>query len=211
MKKKSDQAIKDENRMLIIQNEDSTSTAKERAYNQLFNEHSKQLKIYFLQRTRDENSSEDLIIETFRKVFVNASSFDKEVAVFSTWLYKIANNTLIDLTRKATMEVFSIEAMVGKSSEENEGMDFQIMSNSLNPEEELSNTALGKEIHDAIYALPNALVRDVMVEMYINELSFKEMAEKLGHKEDSSTLRVQANRGRKIISKKLSHLKHYAR
>jgi len=210
MKRKSEQAQKDEVRMTIIQSEDSTSREKEKAYNELFKEHSKQLKIFFLQRTRDENTSEDLIIETFRKVFESHSKFDSDKAVFSTWLYKIAGNNLIDHSRQATMEVFSLEAMIGKTTEDNEGMDFQIMAESLNPEEEMSNTRLGQEIQDAIYSLPDALVREVMINKYIHELSFKEMADKMGVN-DSSTLRVNAKRGREIIADKLSHLREYAR
>ncbi|MHA1815312.1 MAG: sigma-70 family RNA polymerase sigma factor [Candidatus Heimdallarchaeaceae archaeon] len=212
MKKKSEQAIRDEKRASIIQDANSTAREKEKAYSDLFHEHSKQLKVFFLQRTKgDVNMSEDLLVDAFRKVYENFDKFDSEKGVFSTWLYRIATNNLIDHTRKITMEVFSLEAMIGKTTEENEGMEYQITSDSLNPEEELSNTALGQEIQDAIYELPDKLVKEVMIELYINELSFKEIEDKLGFEEGCSTPRVSANRGRRILAKKLSHLREFAR
>lgn len=211
-KKQSEQARRDAERVAIIQNENSSAREKEKAFSDLFKEHNKQLNVFFLQRTKgDTNSSEDLLVDTFRKVYENFNSFDSERGAFSTWLYRVATNNLIDETRKVTMEVFSLETMIGKTTEDNEGMEYQIVSDSLNPEEELSNTALGKEIQEAIYSLPDKLVKDVMIEYYINELSFKEIADKMGYEEGCSTLRVSAKRGREILAKKLAHLDQYAR
>lgn len=213
MKKiQSEQAKRDSNRVSVIQDANSTVREKDGAFSELFTEHNKQLNVFFMHRTnRDENVSEELLMDTFRKVYEKIALFDKERNAFSTWLYKIATNNLIDHTRKATMEVFSLEKMVGKNTEESEGMEFQIASEDLNPVEEIANTALGKEIYDAIHELPNKLVRDVMIERYINELSFNEIEDKMGIERNCSSLRVNVGRGKKILSKKLSHLENYAR
>jgi len=211
MKKKSEQAIRDEKRAEVIQNENSSAREKEKAFSELFNEHNKQLKVFFMQRTKaDENTSDELLMETFTKAYKYFENYDSKFA-FSTWLYKIATNTLIDHTRKVKMEVFSLEDMTGKHSEDADGLEFQISSDSLDPQEAMSNTALGQEIKDAIYDLPNKFVRDVMVDLYINELSFEEITNKMGLDKRCSTPRVGARRGRKALAKKLAHLENFAR
>lgn len=212
MKQKSKRAQKDENCVNIIKNKNSSQRTKDKAFSDLFHRHNKTLYFVFLKKLNgDSNTAEDLVSDTFRKMFEGIDTFNSEKAVFSTWLYTVASNNFIDHTRKVKMEVFSLEKMVGKNSEEAEGMSYQITSNELNPQQEVSNTALGKEIHDAIYDLPNKLVRDVMIKLYIEELSFKEIAQDLGFAEDCSTPRVNAKRGREILAKKLSHLQNFAR
>jgi len=210
-KTQSEQARRDEKRAAVIQNENSSIREREKAYSELFNEHNKQLNVFFLQRTRNENAAEELLMETFAKSYKSFNKFDSGKGAFSTWLYKIATNSLIDHSRKVTMEVFSLEAMIGKHTEDSEGMEYQIASNDMNPQEKISNTALGQEIYDAIHSLPDRLVKDVMIERYINELSFKEIEDKMGFDRDCSTLRVSARRGKKILANKLSHLEQFSR
>lgn len=205
---KSEQAIRDGKLVDILRNENSSSRELESAFNELYQRHNKQVNIFFLKRLRDVDVAEDLLMITFQKVHENINSYDSNSGVFSTWLYKIASNTLIDYTRKAKFEVLSLDALSGKTSDDNDGMDFQIDSGYLNPEQVIVKSEVTKQVHAAIHSMKNQKVRDIMICRYIDELSFEETAEKLGL-EDNSTLRVNIRRGKKILEGKLAGLKEF--
>jgi RNA polymerase sigma-70 factor (ECF subfamily) len=208
IKKDSEQATLDKACASILQDEHASSRDKEKAFNELYSRHNQQVRIHFLKKLREADVAEDLLMITFQKVHENINSYDDEYAL-STWLYKIANHTLIDYTRKAKFEVLSLDALTGKTSEDNDGMDFQIDSGVKNPEEMIVHSEIIAEIHNAVYSLKSGKVRDMMICRYIKELSFEESAEELGL-EANSTLRTTVIRGKEALRKKLGHLKQFA-
>src|SRR5690606_37770145 len=61
----------------------------------------------------DQDQAQDVLQETFVKVWKNAKSYDSEKAKLLTWLYRIADNTAIDKIRsesKKTKKEYQIEA-----------------------------------------------------------------------------------------------------
>jgi len=61
----------------------------------------------------DQDQAQDVLQETFVKVWKNAKSYDSEKAKLFTWLYRIAYNTAIDKIRsesKKTKKEVQIEA-----------------------------------------------------------------------------------------------------
>jgi len=207
-KKDSEQATKDKLCVAILQDENSSSREKERAFNELYSRHNQQVRIHFLKKLRESDVAEDLLMVTFQKVHENIQSYDSQYA-FSTWMYKIANHTLIDFTRKAKFEVLSLDALTGKTSEDNDGMDFQIDSGVANPEQIIVHSEVVAEVHNAIDSLKSGKIRDLMVCRYIKELSYEETAKELGL-EDNSTMRTSVRRGKDDLKKKLKHLKGFA-
>lgn len=205
--KRSEQAIKDGVSVGIIQDANSSYREKEKAFNELYSKYNKQVRFNFVKRLRDEDISDDLLMITFCKVHENINSYDINTGAFSTWLYKIANNTLIDYTRKAKFEVLSLDALTGKTSEDNDGMDFQIDSEVSNPEDLIVNFEVSKEIEKAVYSIKSKKIRDLMICRYLKELSFEETAEELGL-EYSSAMRTAVFRGKKILEKKLENFKY---
>lgn len=207
--KDSEQAIADKKCMTILQDENSSSRQKEAAFNELYSRHNQQVLIHFLKKLRgDEETAKDLLLVTFQKIHENIDSYEFTNA-FSTWMYKIATNTLIDYTRKAKFEVLSLDALTGKTSDDNDGMDFQIDSGVDNPEDVIVRSEVVQEIHDAVYSIKSGRVRDLMICRYIKELSYEETAKELGLK-DNSTLRTSIIRGKDVLKKKLGHLKQFA-
>lgn len=207
-KKDSEQATKDKLCVAILQDENSSSREKERAFNELYSRHNQQVRIHFLKKLRESDVAEDLLMVTFQKVHENIQSYDSQYA-FSTWMYKIANHTLIDFTRKAKFEVLSLDALTGKTSEDNDGMDFQIDSGVANPEQIIVHSEVVAEIQNAINSLKSKKVRDLMICRYIKELSYEETAKELGI-EDNSTMRTSVRRGKDSLKKKLNHLREFA-
>ena len=117
-------------------------------------------------------------------------------------MYKIALNCLIDFKRKANFEVISIENMTSSAGEDGDILDFQIKSDAINPEQEMIREERIKLVQEAIDSLDNQFIKDLMTERFINDLSFEQIAEKIGI-ENNSTIRVNILRGKEILKSKL--------
>ena len=68
------------------------------AFKLLYSRHKGGLYRYFLRQLHDQQLAEDLFQDTWGKVIANADSFEPN-AKFSTWLYKMARNRIIDQVR----------------------------------------------------------------------------------------------------------------
>ncbi len=69
------------------------------AFEYLFNRYREALYRLFMHRTGRTADSDDLVQETFIKVFVNLHRYNPAYT-FGQWVYTIARNTFIDYTRK---------------------------------------------------------------------------------------------------------------
>ena len=208
IKKESEQATKDKISVAVLQDINATARAKDEAFAELYKRHNQQVRLHFLKRMRDADVAEDLLMVTFCKVHENIASYDANEGAFSTWLYRIAKNTLIDHSRKAKFEVLSLDALTGKTSEDNDGMDFQIDSGVQNPQQLIVSSEVKEQIQDAVYSIKSKKIRDLMICRYIDELSYEETAKELGL-EMNSTLRTSVRRGKNLLKKKLANLETY--
>lgn len=75
-------------------------------------------------RLKDSMAADDVVSEIFMKVALSLNKYDRKFA-FSTWLFKIATNTLIDYYRKQSRrheesweEFFEQEAPISEQPEE---------------------------------------------------------------------------------------------
>ena len=201
----SKQATEDGVLVAVLQDANSTQREKQKAFDELYSRHQKQVGIYFLKQMRDEDTAEDLKMVTFEKVHENIGKYNAKSAVFSTWMYKIALNTLIDHKRKDKFEVLSLDALTGKTSEDNDGMDFQIVSDAITPEQVMVRDQNIKAVRDAIASIENDKIRQLMTYRFIDELSFPEIAKLKGMDKENSTLRVNAMRGQKLLKEILTN------
>lgn len=199
--KKSENATVDSKCVEVIKDANSSQRDKDKAFSTLYARHNNGLFYKFVKAGIDKETAEDLVSETFRKVYTGIKKYDEKFA-FSTWMYKIATNTLIDHKRKGIVEQLSIDKLSEKTAEEYDGLSFELKSDILNPEQQIIQDEKVAGIHEAIDSIENKLVRDVMIARYVEDLSFEETAKKLGI-DDNSTLRVSAKRGREAIKKKL--------
>lgn len=85
-------ALSDEQLMLNYQQGDSL------AFEQLYSKHKGPLYRYFVRQINDKQLAEDLYQDTWGKVIKAASSY-QVTAKFTTWIYRIAHNLLIDHVR----------------------------------------------------------------------------------------------------------------
>lgn len=198
------QAQKDLDIVTVLKNELASNRDKQKAFNDLYARYQKQMGIYFAKQVKDADSAEDLKMVTFEKVHEKITSYDSNVSVFSTWMYTIARNVLIDHKRKDKFEVLSIDVLAVKVSENHDGMEFQIAGSGLSPEQEMVRDENIASIRKAIESISNDKIRRIMTYRFIDELSFKEIAQLEGVSEDCSTLRVHSKRGQAILAELLS-------
>ena len=100
--------LSDEQLMLRYQQGDA------QAYEELLNRYYRPIFRYLLRGIRDRTAAEDLLQDVFMRVIRGAKSY-RQRAKFSTWLYTIAKNTMIDATRKRRFRNHqSLDQPVGK-------------------------------------------------------------------------------------------------
>ncbi len=79
------------------------------AFEHLFNRYRDSIYQLYIQRTGGNvDDSNDLLQETFVKVFLKLDSYNPE-HTFGKWVYTIARNTFIDFTRRRRDDTISID------------------------------------------------------------------------------------------------------
>lgn len=156
---------------------------KEDAYRQIIEEYGNKLlrTCYLILKDREE--AEDVVQETFIKVFQKLDTF-KENSSFFTWIYAIALNLCRDRLRKKQDMLTLEDEWVGEND-----VEFHVEKN-------IDREILRKEIFDM-----NSLYREILVLFYFEELSIKEISNLLNEKE--GTIKSKLSRGRNILRESL--------
>lgn len=68
-------------------------------FSQLYDKYVKKIFNFIYYKTHHKETAEDLTSETFIKALTKISGFNESKGAFSTWLYQIARNTVIDFYR----------------------------------------------------------------------------------------------------------------
>ncbi len=136
--------------------------------------------IYF--RTLHKETAEDITSLVFTKVLENFSDYDKAKAGFSTWLFQIAKNSLIDHYR-TKKEVLNIE-------------DVWDMPDGTNIESEFDSKEKLAMVKSYLKSLP-ARQRDIVIMRVWDGLS---------HKEIASILEISEANSKMIFSRVMSQL-----
>jgi RNA polymerase sigma-70 factor (ECF subfamily) len=106
-----DEVIRQKN--LTLPDEESlVSRAQQKdaeAFSQLYEAYFDRIYRYLVLRIRNEYEAEDLTQQVFMKVLKSISSYKNKGVPFSSWLYRIAHNQLVDFLRqqnkKATVDI----------------------------------------------------------------------------------------------------------
>ncbi|MFA6435667.1 MAG: RNA polymerase sigma factor [Candidatus Gracilibacteria bacterium] len=124
--------------------------------------------IYY--RVNDRAMAEDLASQTFLKGYERYEQFDPSKASFKTWIYKIAQNTLIDHFRTHTAHVDLVYAE-------------EVVA-----EDNILNTLITQENHERAHKLLKKLSpeqRRLVIMRLWDELSYQEIAAITGKSEAS--------------------------
>jgi RNA polymerase sigma-70 factor, ECF subfamily len=136
----------------------------------LYDAYIKKIYDFIFYKILHKETAEDLTSQTFVKVFNNIGSFDASLGSFSSWLYRIAQNTLIDhvRTRKETSEI-------------DENWD---IASTTNVQKEVEAKSHLEGVYKYLETLSTEH-RELVVMRVWNEMSFREIAETTGKTEDS--------------------------
>ena len=138
------------------------------AFEYLFDRYRDAIHRLFLQRTGSTEDADDLLQETFIKVYMNLHRYSPEYT-FGQWLYTIARNTFIDYVRRRPA------------------------SNTPTPEESVINSQQRLQIELCIARLPENY-RKLIRMRFFDEYSYEEIAVKLSL--PLGTVKTQIHRAR---------------
>lgn len=156
------------------------------AQSRLMNLYWNDVKGFLLYKVNDENSAEELTVETFTKAISKLELYNEDFN-FKTWLLSIAQNNLIDFYRKKNRnnEVFSD--------------DYELIMTEIepSPEEILIDEQNYKNFQTKLELLDPKYTEIIQLRFF-EDLSIKEIAEKLQLSE--SNVKVRIMRARKLLA-----------
>jgi RNA polymerase sigma-70 factor, ECF subfamily len=124
---------------------------------------------YLLFLTGKREVAEDLFQETWMRVLLRGAQYNGK-ARFDTWLFTIARNLVIDLSRKRTMA--SLDEMNSNPEDER---PFEIAMDGPSPLEQMQSRENSAEVAEVLLKLePN--YREVLVLRFHEEMSLDEIA-----------------------------------
>lgn len=138
------------------------------AFGQLYDEYADQIFRYIYYKVGHIAESQDLTGQTFLKAFENIESYEMRDVAFSSWLYRIAHNLVVDYFRR-------------ESKRERVSIDEQppAPSNQGNPAEAVMADLESERLYKAMQKLTYNQ-REVLVLKFIDNLSNNQVAEIMG-------------------------------
>ncbi len=151
-----------------------------------------------LKRTQNEYEAEDITIQSFSRAFDKIQTFNEEYS-FKTWLIQISKNIHIDLLRKKNASIQS------KTTTQVDDAVYRIIDDNPTPEDKLiTEQNLAQLLRYIKQLKPH--YQEVINYRYFQELSYKEIAEKL--EEPINNVKVKLLRARKLLSEIITNTKN---
>jgi len=145
----------------------------------------------------NSEEAEDLVQETFLRVYRNRRAYQK-VAKFSTWIYTIAGNLAkTELRKRKRRKFFSISDL-GYNEK-----DYDISDEAYNPEKDVDSRMKEEIIHREINDL-SPKFRQVILLRDVQQLSYEEISQIV--KIPLGTVKSRVNRGRLKLQERLKGL-----
>ncbi len=178
--------LTDQQLVMLARNGDAT------AFETLFNRYRDGVHKQYLNRTGGNvDDSNDLLQETFIKVFLNLDRYDTSFT-FGQWIYTIARNTFIDFMRKQRDKL-----PIGTASDNN-GSVINPASREATPEERVINTQSGTQLENHL-ARMSPRYRRLIELRFFREYSYEEIAAELNI--PLGTVKTQIHRARTQLCK----------
>jgi RNA polymerase sigma-70 factor (ECF subfamily) len=138
----------------------------------LVGRYEKRLINYVYRITHRYEEAHDLAQEIFVKVYLALDRYDPKYQ-FSTWLFRIAQNSAIDALRKKSISEVPLARPV--SDDESSGKEREFADDGISPYRALKNKQLSAAIDKAVEQLP-ADYRELIQLRHFAELSYEEIA-----------------------------------
>lgn len=171
---------------------DQLQTGVIEAFNILVDRYSDPLSHYLYGFVGDQSKVDDLLQETFIRVFRNRHSY-RRIARFSTWLYTIAGNLARSEYRKRKRDP---TLPIVRNTRENEEYEVELPDGRRSPERMADQPIYDREIHRALGQIDQRF-REVVVLRDIQQLSYEEISEITGA--PMGTVKSRIHRGRETL------------
>ena len=139
-------------------------------YTDLVKRYEKRVINYVYRITHRYEEAHDLAQEIFVKVFLALDRYDPKYQ-FSTWLFRIAQNSAIDALRKKSV----IAVPIARPTDDENAKDREFADGGVSPYRAMSNKQLAAAIDTAVVNLP-ADYRELIQLRHFAELSYEEIA-----------------------------------
>lgn len=177
---------------------------RELAYRELIRRYERPVFSLVYRMVRDRETAEDLAQETFIKV-LNAIATYRPEFKFSSWVFKIANNTAIDHLRRRELDTLSLDGSPhAATAEAIEATTLQISGDEESPLETVEAMELGGEIAAAIEKL-RPEYRSCIMLRHVEGRAYEEIAEMLDL--PLGTVKTYIHRARHELRLALQHLR----
>jgi RNA polymerase sigma-70 factor (ECF subfamily) len=140
-------------------------------FTELVARYEKRIVNYVYRITRRYEDAHDLAQDIFVKVYLALDRYDPKYQ-FSTWLFRIAQNSAIDALRKKTVTEVPLSR---PTEEEPGGKEREFADDGISPYRALKNKQLSAAIDKAVENLP-ADYRELIQLRHFAELSYEEIA-----------------------------------
>lgn len=193
--------MKEPNEPLSVHTDDLTLIAEarkgnDRAFQLLMRKYRGAVHRVVMRMVGRGEESNDLTQETFIKAFASIENFDSKF-LFTTWLFKIAQNSCIDHLRRRKINLFSIDQrMEGEEGE----YSYEIPDSTYEPDRPIEEEERRVIINEAVAALPEKY-RRVIELRHKEERSYEEISDILGL--PIGTVKAQLFRAREILNRLL--------
>jgi len=141
------------------------------AFETLVRRHNRAIYNYIYRMIGQADLAADLTQEVFLKVYMALSSFDPTYR-FTTWLYRIASNRVIDHIRRRRMILVPLEPPAG----ETRGAPREVAARERNPQENLLDRESARGVAEAIGDLPSEY-RELIILRHFQHRSYEEIAQ----------------------------------
>lgn len=156
---------------------------KDEGFSLLFKEYKSKV-FNFLNKKLNYNEevAKDLLMDVFTKVHLKFDSYSSDEGTISSWIYKIANNTLLDFRKKKSNSEVSLDSLGFTTNNGDEFIEFQVedknlLNNSMNS---MIKAEEYKLLFLAVEKIKNEKQRQALVLYYFGDKSYSEISSEMG-------------------------------
>ena len=161
-------------------------------FSELYEKYYSQMFGYILKRVANLEIAQDVTSETFLKALKNLWQFRWRNIPFSSWLYRIANNEIVNYFRKHKAKIVPLEKISEPISNDNPEIEFIEVQEELKKHRDFLRAQRKISKLDTKY-------QEVIVLRFFEKKQIKEIAEILGKKE--GTIKSLLHRGLEKLRK----------
>ncbi len=151
---------------------EKTLQGEQKAFEMIIQKYQQPLLNYIGRMVGERELALDFTQEVFIRTYSSLRSYKPQFK-FSTWLYRIASNFIIDYWRKKKIDTFSLDH---QKKMDRDLPPIQVPADEESIMTKFETSQLKGRIERALDRIPSSL-REVFVWRHINELSYEEIAE----------------------------------